>query len=250
MIMRFLFVLLFSLLTANVIAQRFGVNPLRTSDRSTYQLYGKVSQITEQTYKVDYTRRIVEKGDFVSSILMKFSFDGSITEEQSFDDSGELLSKTIYQYKDSLKSVSTTYDASGTRTLQTLYANTADGVVARMRYTDAIGITISTSEVSHKKNWAAIEENFNDGEFVKTEYFYNSDMRLDKIIKKSGSDVSERVFVLDANGNPRKEISKQNGKKTILEYQYKTDDYGNWIERLISSNGKVLEQTKREIVYF
>ena len=186
------------------VAQRFGVNCSGATDRETAQLYGPVQRVTERVYKVDFSRHVVDKGELQSVRSVEFAENGSVKLEQTFDAANELLSKTIYQYKDSMKSVSTSYDASGTRTLQTLYANTADGVVARMRDTDAIAVTISTSEVSHMPNWAANNESFNDGERVLTEYFYNDNRRLVRVLKTSNSDVSEQTITLDANGHPKK----------------------------------------------
>ena len=231
-------------------AQRFGVNCSGATDCETAQLYGSVQKVTERVYKIDFSQREIRKGENLSVYAVEFNEDGSVRGEQTFDAAGELLSKTIYQYKDSMKSVSTSYDATGTRTLQTLYANTADGVVARMRYTDAIGITISTSEVSHMPQWAAISESFNDGEKVILEYFYNENRRLVRELKSSNNIVTERVLTLDNAGQPRKAVEKENRRKTTYEYEHKLDSHNNWIQRIVRRNGEPMQLVEREIVYF
>lgn len=245
-----IFSLLLVISSATASAQRFGVGPLNTTDCEMLQFNGQVNEVNEQTYQIDYSRHTIQKGTFVSSRKICFFQNGDVNNEMSYDQTGELLSKTIYQYKDSLKSVSTTYNTLGERTLQTLYANTADGVVARMRYTDAIGVTISTSEISHKTNWSAINETFNDGEKVLTEYFYNVNKRLTKISMTSNGNVAERIFTLDTDGNIKKEQTKENGKRVTYEYEYTLDSQKNWIRRIASKNGTPIEITERTIIYY
>lgn len=233
-----------------ILAQRPGVNPLFISDMRTDQLFGNVHSVTEQTFKINYERRVIEQGEFVGATTRTYNFDGSISTETTNDSSGELLTRTIYQYANGVKSVSTTYGANGERTLQTLYAFTADSVCARMRCTDAIGVTFCTSEVSHKTNWAMIEESFADGENVATEYFYNSALRLTKIIANSNGNRRETQFTLDNSGHPRRAVTKGNGRKITVDYVYKLDELGNWTERVASVNGTPSEITFRTIEYY
>ncbi len=235
----------------NMAAQRHGVNPLGASDRATDQLLGNVESYSERVIAIDYSRRVVEEGAFIAASEHTYDEAGNILTEKTFDEMGMMLTKTIHQYTDGVKSVSTTYDSQDTRTLQTLYAFTADGVCARMRFTDAIGVTISTSEVSHKESWACNEETFADGENVKTEYFFSASLRLTKIRRESDSDGKrETIITLDTNGFPRRAVVKSKTGRDTLEYSYEYDKTGNWTRRQTSLNGVPHEIATRTYVYF
>lgn len=248
--MKFFSLILFSVCSVIAIAQRPGVNPLFISDMRTDQFFGKVHTVTEQTFKINYERRVIEQGEFVGATTRIYNSDGSIATETTNDESDELLTRTIYQYANGVKSVSTTYSANGSRTLQTLYAFTADSVCARMRCTDAIGVTFCTAEISHKTNWAMIEESFADGENVSTEYFYDTNYRLTKIIANSNGNRRETQFTLDANGHPRRSVAKGQGRKITTDYTYTLDSQGNWTERIATVNGVPTEIAKRVIEYY
>ncbi len=232
-------------------AQRHGVNPLGTSDRTVDQLIGKVKSYSERVIAIDYSRRTIENGPFIGASEHVYDERGNILTEQTFDADGLSLTKTIHQYANGVKNVSTTYNAQGNRTLQTLYAFTADSICARMRFTDAIGVTISTSELSHKADWACDEETFADGENVKREYFFNSEMRIVKIVKTSDSDgKSEATITLNQNGFPQKMQVKSKTESSTLEYSYEYDDKGNWTKRQTTLNGTPTEIATRSYVYF
>lgn len=248
--MKYFSIILFSVISVIVFAQRPGVNPLFVSDMRTDQFFGKVHTVTEQTFKINYERRVIKQGEFVGASTRIYNVDGSIATETTNDETGELLTRTIYQYANGVKSVSTTYSANGARTLQTLYAFTADSVCARMRCTDAIGVTFCTAEVSHKKNWSMIEETFADGENVATEYLYNDNLRLTKIIANSNGNRREMQFTLDTTGHPRRAITKGQGHKITTDYTYTLDNQGNWTERIATVNGIPSEITRRVIEYY
>lgn len=232
-------------------AQRPSVNPIGLSDSKTDQLRGQVEQVLERTVSVDYSRHTVEPGEFISSFERNYSLEGAVTKDVTYDEAGLLLTRTIYQYSEGRKTVSTTYDANGNRTLQTLYAFTADGHCARMRFTDAIGVTISTSEVSHTALWASDNEVFADGEKVNREYFYNEQYRLLKITSQSDSDgVSETTYTLDAQGFPRRAQQKSANAKHTIEYEYTIDEQQNWIRRVTTIDGRPAEITTRTILYY
>lgn len=236
------------LTTISLAAQQPGINPKNLSDCRTAQLKGHVAIVSETTTTIDYSRHTIEYGDVKHIIKRYYSDDGSITKEERLDGNGLLIQKTIYQYKDGLKSVSTTYDASNTRTLQTLYANTADGFCARLRCTDAIGVTISTSEISVKEDWTKQTEEFNDGEVVNTEWLYNAKGELIKITSKGHGTSSVSTISINDNGHPEKCIVKNNGKRSIIEYSYgKLSPEGNWLEQTISENGTPTEYKTRVI---
>lgn len=239
-----------SLLAHEVMAQRPGVNPIGATDLVTDQFYGKVRQVDERVYAVDYSRHVLEKGDFVSGSTRIYNASGMITGERTTDAQGELLTRTVYQYKDSVKYVSTTYGAAGDRTLQTLYAYTADGHCARLRFTDAIGVTISTSEVSHGPRWAMDDESFADGESVVTQYYFNADYRLVKVEAEGGDGKTAIAYTLDADGHPKRMSRSAGGRKTVVTFDYTLDAWGNWTRRVSFIADKPFEVAERTISYY
>ena len=208
-----------------------------------------VSNVNDKTITaIDYSHRTIKLGDVMNSSKYYYNENGDITKEERYDGNGLLIQKTIYQYKDGLKSVSTTYDASDIRTLQTLYANTADGFCARLRCTDAIGVTISTSEISIKENWTKQTEEFQDGEIVDTEWFYNNKGELIKKISNGQETDYISTITLNNKGFPIKNIVKTNNSRTIFEFVYgKISPEGNWLERTVYKDGIPIEKHERTI---
>lgn len=237
-----------------IAAQTHGVNPKGYSDAKTDHLKGNVRMYTEKTYIVDYTRHVIENGDFVSCIERTYDADGAIQTERTYDADGQKLTGTLYQYKDSVKSVSTTHDAQGVRTLQTLYLFTADGYCARMRFTDAIGVTISTTEVSHGDNWASATEYFKDGEAITSTYTYDTHGNIQSIeIKGDSKSTTTYSYPLIADKTkrlPTKAIKKDNKNKTTYVFTYETDGQGNWTRRITTIDGTPSEVAYREITYW
>jgi len=235
-------------------AQAHGVNPLGYSDATTDQIKGNVKCYVETTYQVDYSRHVVENGAFVSSIERCYDNNGQILSERTYDSDGQKLTGTLYQYKDSVKSVSTTHDAKGERTLQTLYLFTADGVCARMRFTDAIGVTISTTEVSHGKNWSSASEYFKDGESIKKTYKYDNYGNI-LSIEIDGDSKSETEYTYPLLGErtkrlPSKATKKENKSKITYVFTYETDNNGNWTKRVTEVDDTPIEVAYREITYW
>lgn len=235
-------------------AQAHGVNPIGYSDAKTDQIKGAVKQYTETNYQVDYSRHVVENGAFISSIERSYDRNGQIETEKTYDNDGHKLTGTLYQYKDSIKSVSTTHDAKGERTLQTLYLFTADGLCARMRFTDAIGVTISTTEVSHGENWSSATEYFKDGETTRTTYRYDNYGNITSI-EMDGDSKSETSYSYPILGDrtkrlPGKATKKENKSKTIYVFTYETDNMGNWTKRITYVEDMPVEVAYRKIEYW
>lgn len=232
------------------LAQVPGVNPIGASDRDVDQVLGKVNVMTETTVAVDYSRHTIEPSGFIWKVETTWDESGMIQSSRSFDEDGLKLSGTLYQYKDGVKNVTTSFDSGGTRTLQTLYSFTNDGVCARMRVTDAIGVTISTAEVSHKERWSAIAEKYDDGEVVTTEYFYDANTRLIKRTISSSEQHSVLSITLNAEGFAAKSVLKDKHGKTTFEYDYEYDNHGNWTRRVTKTNGIPTQIATRDYVYF
>ncbi len=239
------FVILF--LPINILAQRPAVTPLDYSDRDIDQLAHKVKSISETIYKVNYSTGEVQIGDFIAATAKDYNVNGDLTLHQTFEESGFLLTKTVYQYP----KVTTTYDANGNRTSQTLYSFTADNLCARMRFTDAMGITISTSEISHYTNHSRDEETFADGEYIRCDYYFNKNKRLTKVvIVNDKREKKEYKYSLEKSGYPKRETITADGNKTVISYTYTLDDYGNWTTRIAYVDGTPTEITIRKITYY
>jgi hypothetical protein len=229
-------------------AQQPGINPKNLSDCRTAQLKGNVAILNETITAIDYSRHTIVYGNITAISKTYYNEDGNITKKELYDGNGTLIQKTIYQYEDGLKIAATTYDASDTRTLQTLYANTADGFCARLRCTDAIGVTISTSEISIKENWTKQTEEFQDGEIVDTEWLYNNKGELIKKISNGQETDYISTITLNNKGFPIKNIVKTNNSRTIFEFVYdKISPEGNWLERTVYKDGIPIEKHERTI---
>lgn len=246
--LRYIILLIAFITNCITYAQQPGINPKNMSDCRTAQFKGNVATVHETITAIDYSHRTIKLGDVMNSSKYYYNENGDITKEERYDGNGLLVQKTIYQYKDGLKSVSTTYDASDIRTLQTLYANTADGFCARLRCTDAIGVTISTSEISIKENWTKQSEEFNDGEIVDSEWFYNAKGELIKTTSKGQGTNSISTITLNKEGFPSKMVIKNNGTRTTYEYTYgNISPEGNWLEMIVYKDGTPIEKRERII---
>lgn len=238
----------FLLTTLTCAAQQPGINPKNMTDCRTAQLKGNVACVTETSTAIDFSRHTIELGPTIGITKHYYDSVGNISKEERFDGNGLLIQKTIYQYKDGLKHVTTTYDASDVRTMQMLYANTADGFCARIRCTDAIGVTISTSEISIYDNKTKQTEEFQDGEVVDTEWFYNVKGELIKCVSSGQETNSTSTYSINENGFPTKCIVKSNNARIVYEYKYgKISPEGNWLDCMIYKNGVPIEKCERVI---
>lgn len=234
------------------VAQPAGVCPLGATDVVTAQLVGKVSSVECTTWHVDFSRHTIVKDGQASHTIDRYMEDGRIESSVSMDADGLVDTKTIYQYDDEgRKRVSTTYSAAGDRTLQTLYAYTADGCLARMRFTDADAVTISTTEVGTATGWSQTAELFNDGEKVVTTYTYDDRTRLSARTSDDGHMSSTLRLTMGLDGLPsRGSYSTSDGRKQTITFEHEKDVQGNWTRRVTYIDGKATELSVRKITYY
>ncbi len=229
-------------------AQAPGVNPVGYSDLEVDQLYGDVVSVREKTFGVKYERRVVMEGEFVASTERNYDETGNVVSEVAYDSDNLIITTTVYQYADGLKSVTMTRNAAGTPTLQTIYVMDESGMCTSMRFTDAIGVTISTSEIEHGESSSAVYEQFSDGETVSTEYYYNSSKRLNKKVVTSDAKTVTAIS-LNSNGHPSKAVVKDGSQKITYTYEYEVDDNKNWTKRVTYKNGTPVELAYRTLEY-
>lgn len=244
--------LIASLATAIITtSQTRGVNPLGMSDRAVAQLKGNVNITYETIYNVDYSRHTADKGDFIISTETTYNQDGDIQTERTFDVDGMKTTGTLYQYRNGRKHVTTTKDAQGTRTLQMLYSYDDDKNESFMRFTDAIGVTISTLSVTHGEQQAQVTERYyKDGESITTLYEYDKNGCLKKITKTEAEKTTITTFSIKKNNLPSKSVTKSDNETTTTKYEYIIDDNGNWTQCITYINGKPVTIAERRIVYF
>lgn len=245
----FLASLLFSLAPK---AQPPGVCPLHASDAATAQLIGRVKEVRLTAWVVDFSRHTIETGAQQTSCKTLYSEHGDVLEQLYYDADQQLDAHVLFQYDDAgRKRVSTTYDRHGERTLQTLYAHTADGALARMRLTDARAVTISTTEVSVAPTWTETLETYNDGETLRTRYDYDTAGHLLRFASSSPSTNTETRYRLDAAGQPIKASRQAAGKQQqAITFLHERDQTGNWTQRITFVNSTPVLLTKRTIVYY
>lgn len=233
------------------VAQPAGVNPLGWTDAATAQLRGAVAEVEATTWSVDFSRRSVVKAAQTARTADTYDERGFILVRKTFDSDGLPDAKTVYQYEpDGRKRVATTYSAAGDRTLQTLYAYTADGCLARMRFTDADAVTISTTEVGTAERWVQTAELFKDGEKVTTTYVFDDKGRLAEIRRDDGSFSSTLRHTMGLGGLPvRGAYSASDGRRAALAYEHETDEMGNWTRRTTYVDGIATELTERRLRY-
>lgn len=237
-------------LPGSALAQPFGVFPVGGSDAQVAELHGPVKTVDTRVWEIDFAQRTLVKKEFISHTTDEFTPNGMISTHMVFDTNDELDSKTIFQYDDgSSKRVSTTYSKTGERTLQTLYAYTADGYIARMRFTDADAVTISTTEVSITPESTTTEEVYNDSEKVRTTYFYDKNLNLFRITKDNGYNQSEKRYALAYNGLPARGSYTTVWDKKTLTFEFQTDEKGNWVRRVTFVDGFATELAERTITY-
>lgn len=238
-------------LSVAAVAQPAGVNPLGWTDATTAQLRGAVAEVDAETWSVDFSRRAVVKAAQTAHTVDTYDERGAIMVRQTFDSDGLPDAKTVYQYEpDGRKRVSTTYSAAGDRTLQTLYAYTADGCLARMRFTDADAVTISTTEVGTAERWVQTAELFKDGEKVTTTYVFDDKGRLAEIRRDDGASSSTLRLTMGLSGLPvRGAYAASDGRRATLAYEHEADEVGNWTRRTTYVDGIATELTERRIRY-
>lgn len=232
-------------------AQPIGVFPEGGNDAQAAQLADYPASAETWIWSVDYSHHTVVKKDFISHIIDEYDSNGMETTRYCYDTSDQLDSKTIFQYTDNgQKRVSTTYSKTGERTLQTLYAYTADGYLARMRFTDADAVTISTTEVGIANGSTTTQEIYNDSEKVTTTYFYDKSNRLTRIVKTDGQTTSDMKLALTYSGLPaRGNYSTSSGVQQAYTYEHKVDGHGNWIRKVTYVDGQATEVAERRITY-
>lgn len=243
--------LAFAAASVVAVAQPAGVNLAGVSDRVTNQLVGPVSQVDAVTWRVDFSRRTLDKAEQTAHAVDSYDAKGNMLTTQTYDADGQPNAKTIYQYHpDGRKRVSTTYQKEGERTLQTLYAYTADGYLARMRFTDADATTISTTEVSTSDEWTQIAELFSDSEQVTTTFYYDSSRRLVRLTRADGHSSSDlRLRYGSAHAPTKASYSTSDGTKRTITYDHSFDERGNWTKRITYVDGRATEITERVISY-
>ncbi|MCQ2204082.1 MAG: hypothetical protein MJZ15_06530 [Bacteroidales bacterium] len=236
-----------------------GVCPRDFTDCMTDHFHSRVKSFTETVYAVDFSRNTIQKGSQTSKVERTYDELGNIQTERTFDNEGTKLSGTLYQYRDSMKYVTTTHDAQGARTLQILYEqNDSNKLCTKMRLTDAIAITICTIRIRHEDHYVKTTETFNDGEVENTEYFYNKNNTLSSIIKDGDVPTTitlnygKSVSNIFKTGNllPQKMTVDKNGQKTVYTYTYQTDENGEWTYRQTLCDGKPVEIAERTIEYW
>lgn len=235
-----------------------GIAPKGYSDCMTNLFHSKVKSCTEKTYAADFSRHIAEKGYLTNCVEKTYDENGNILTERTFDESGEKLTGTLYQYRDSMKYVTTTHNAQGARTLQILYEENSDGQCTKMRMTDAFAITICVTRIRHEENYVKTTDTYTDGEIVNTEYIFNKDKTLSQIIKDGDyghtTTLSYGIKVANVFGqqyHPKKmTIESNNGEKTIYNYEYEVDSHAEWKRRITYCDGKAIEITERTIEYW
>lgn len=232
------------------------VSPIGMSDCQNAQLYGNVESITETKYSVDYSRHTIEKGQWTTSYTTTFTSNGSEKSVTLHNSDGSDVGKTITQFNENgTKRVTTQYTEAGERTTQMLYSYTADGLCASTRVTDAMAITMATSEISHGKDWASVTEVFAVSDRLSTtsvwKFEYNAEGRIIKQTVEMDGHVATSQVKLDANGHPKSVIGKtDNGEKSKFSYEYVVDSHKNWTERVEYIDGEPKWITYREIKYF
>ncbi|MDD7724593.1 MAG: hypothetical protein PUJ24_02890 [Bacteroidales bacterium] len=239
-------------LSVVALAQPAGVCPMGATDVATAQLRGRVMTVECETWSVDFSRHTVVKSDKTAHTVVKYGERGELTMTTAYDADGQMDSKTIYQYgDDGRKRVSTTYSAKGDRTLQTLYAYTADGYLARMRFTDADAVTISTTEVGTAAGWSQTSELFGDGERVLTTYTYDDQTRLAQKEVDNGNATSTLRLTMGLDGLPsRGTYTTSDGRRQTLTFEHEKDSAGNWTRRVTYVDGTATEVAERKIEYY
>ncbi|MGN0028807.1 MAG: hypothetical protein ACI35Q_03630 [Marinilabiliaceae bacterium] len=238
------------LLSGNAVAQPFGVFPAGGCDAQAAQIKGDAEKVETRIWEVDFTQRTIKKAQLISHTVDYYTANGMISTHIAYDTGDEMDSKTIYQYSDDgNKRVSTTYSKTGERTLQTLYAYTADGYLARMRFTDADAVTISTTEVGITAESATTEEVYNDSERVRATYYYDKKHNLTRIVKDDGHTTSDQKFVLTYDGLPARGSYVTPFEKNAMTFEHETDEYGNWTRRVTYIDGVATEVAERNITY-
>lgn len=250
--MRHIVLLAFVMMPALVIAQPAGVAPLNATHAAAAQLVGDVHTVETTTWQVDYSRHTIAKGAQTAHTISTYSRDGLIEQTSTFDTDNQLDTKTIYQYDDKRQlRVSTTYDAKGNRTLQTLYAYTADGCLARMRFTDADAVTISTTEVGTANNWAQTSEQFNDGEKIVSTYTYDNKTRLTTIATDDSHTSTTTRITMGLDALPtRATFSTSDGRRQTMTYQHEVDERGNWTREITSIDDTPTTLSVRTVGYY
>ncbi len=249
---KYLLAITFSVgLFAKSLAQPAGVNPIGGSDAITAELAHGVHFAETVTWGVDFSHHTIVKTSQSSHTIDEYDENGCLLSRQSFDSDNQLDSRTVFQYTENgQKRVSTTY-SKGDRSLQTLYAYTADGCLARMRFTDADAVTISTTEVSTAESYTVTLEQFNDSEKVRTTYYYDKNLHLTRLVRDNTLSTSDLSYALSYDGLPaRATLVFPDGTRLTLTFTHDVDDHGNWIRRVTYIDGVAQHVTERTIKYW
>ncbi len=234
-------------------AQVAGVCPLGASDRLTNQLFGPVHTSHTTTWSVDFSRHVVQKAEQKRARLQEYDASGNILSEQSLDSDGQPLSRTDYVYVANQKSVATTNGFDGTFYVssRTHYTYSPSGNLVSLLSVDKDSTIISTSSVTLSSSQTIVTESFPDGETITTTFSYDSQFRLQNILRSDGKQTSEMKFKLSSDGVPVKGVyrSSDGSKKTITS-EYVFDSHGNWTRRVVYVDGKPFELSERRLTYY
>jgi len=95
--------------------------------------------------------------------------------------------------------------------------------------------------------------NLNDNEIYKKNNYYNYSNQLFKAIGVDNENTNnprfEFLYEYNNNGDVSIYTSSKNGPRQILQYEYKYDNYSNWIEKKQIQDGKLYRIFKRKINY-
>ena len=233
-----------------------GVCPIGLSDCNTDGFHSAVKNYTETIYNVVLERGLTQKGTQTSCVNCEYDENGNIQSKRTFDADGQKLTGTLYQYRNNMKYVATTRDANGKRTIQILYEqNDSNNLCTLMRMTDAIAITISTMRIRHEHLYVRTTETYHDGEVINTNYFYNKNGTLRKIVSDADANptttFSYGIFsFLTKKILPTKKTIATLRQTSVYTYDYQTDEHGEWIHRITYLNGKPIEIAERVIEYW
>ncbi|MBQ3634267.1 MAG: hypothetical protein II951_01435 [Bacteroidales bacterium] len=231
-------------------AQTLGAYPDGLSDAIAEQLTNDVNTAETTTWKVNYERRTIEKGEVVYRTISKFDNKGNILSIEKKDKDGQTKSLTTYYYEDGKKISSTESSQGGDKVTQTSYTYDDKGRMTEMLLKDYEGTEISRTTIETGSDYTTTREQFRDGETLETTMKYDKNLRLNRVSINDGTSNREMRFKIGPDGLPTKGLVKDsNGEKKQLRFTYEKDTKGNWTKKTVYLDDKVIETSERVINY-
>ncbi|GEM_PF-4335471 len=201
------------------------------------------------------------KEGFITKFERKYSDGGiAIRSEYKYNNLGQLISQTDYEDEDVSNEIVYQYDAKGNLIKEENLIIDEQCIATYNEFGQIIELIkqsyLGNYKYQYEYNEAGLQSKtfeIVDNTILSMSLFsYDSKKQLiDESIYDDSTLVSQRTIEYDDKGNIVKQKTKKNNSKSIyeLKFEYKYDEYNNWIESKYYQNNTLRCVTNRKLMY-